>query len=92
MTVRAKEKAMEKTVGTTDRAVRVLLAAGAVAGSGVLGFSSAGGIVLLVVAAIMVVTAASGYCPVYSLLGIKTTGTRTAGTAGGHERHLDQAA
>lgn len=83
---------MEKTVGTTDRALRVLLAAGAIAGSGVLGFSSAGGIVLLVVAAVMVVTAASGYCPLYSLLGIKTTGTRNVGTAAGHESHLDRAA
>lgn len=64
---------MKKTVGTTDRVLRILVAAGAVAGSGVLGFSTGWGIVLLVVAAIMVVTAASSYCPLYSLLGIHTT-------------------
>ncbi len=45
-----------------------------IAGGAVLGFSTAWGIVLLVVAAIMAVTAASGYCPIYHLLGIKTTG------------------
>jgi len=66
---------MHKTVGKTDRILRGALAIGAVAGSGVVGFSSAWGIVLLAVAAIMVVTGASGYCPVYSLIGISTCGT-----------------
>ena len=66
---------MRKTVGKTDRALRGVLAIGAVVGSGVVGFSSAWGIVLLVVAAIMVVSGASGYCPAYSLTGISTCGT-----------------
>jgi len=66
---------MHKTVGKADRAVRVVLGAGAVAGSGVLGFSTAWGIVLLAAGAVMVVTAVSGYCPLYSLLGIETTAT-----------------
>lgn len=64
---------MKKTVGKSDRALRILVAAGAVVGSGVLGFSTGWGIVLLVAAAVMVVTSASGYCPLYSLLGIHTT-------------------
>jgi hypothetical protein len=66
---------MHKTVGKTDRALRGVLAIGAVAGSGVVGFSSGWGIVLLAVAAVMAATAVSGYCPVYSLIGISTCGT-----------------
>ena len=65
---------MHKTVGKTDRALRGVVAIGAVVGSAVLGFSSGWGIVLLVVAAIMVVTGASGYCPAYSLTGVNTCG------------------
>jgi hypothetical protein len=66
---------MRKTVGKTDRALRGVLAIAAVAGSGVVGFSSTWGIVLLAVAAILAVTGASGYCPAYSLTGINTCGT-----------------
>lgn len=74
---------MKKNMGTTDRVLRTLVTAGALAGSGVLGFSTAGGIALLVVAAIMILTAASGYCPLYSLFGIETTPSTEAG-AGRH--------
>lgn len=88
---------MKKNMGRIDRSIRLLVAAGAVAGSGVLGFSTAGGIVLLVVAAVMAATAASGYCPIYQLLGIKTisAGDTAAGdTATGAHRvfHLHRAA
>ncbi len=83
---------MKKNMGTLDRALRVLVAAGAVSASGAIGFSTAGGIVLLAVAAIMVVTAASGYCPLYGLFGVKTTGAGGTEAAGRRERHLDQAA
>jgi hypothetical protein len=65
---------MSRTVGKTDRGLRGLLAVGAVVGSGLLGFSSGWGIVLLAVAAVMAVTGASGYCPVYSLLRVDTLG------------------
>lgn len=82
---------MKKNMGKTDRALRVLVAAGAVAGSGVLGFSTAGGIVLLVVAAVMVVTAASGYCPLYSVFGLTTRGP-DAGSGGHRVAHLRRAA
>lgn len=82
---------MKKTVGTTDRILRVVVAAGAVVGSGVLGFSTGWGIVLLVVAGIMVLTAASGYCPAYSLLGIHTNGAVEKGTSGQDAHHLPQA-
>lgn len=83
---------MKKNMGKTDRALRVLVAAGAVAGSEVIGFSTVWGIVLLAVAAIMVLTAASAYCPIYSLVGLKTTGAH--GAEAGHQRvwHLHKAA
>jgi hypothetical protein len=42
---------------------------------GVLGFSTGRGIVLLAVAAVMALTAASRLCPLYSMLGIRTLGS-----------------
>lgn len=83
---------MQKTVGKTDRALRGVLAIGAVVGSGVVGFSSGWGIVLLVVAAIMVVTGASGYCPVYSLTGISTCGKDGCEAGHGGVLHLHRRA
>ena len=83
---------MKKNMGTTDRALRVVVAAGAVAGSGVLGFTTAWGIVLLAVAAVMVLTSASGYCPIYSLLHIHTTGARHTSAEGRRISHLHRAA
>ena len=65
---------MRKTVGKTDRILRGVLAVGAVVGSAVVGFSSGWGIVLLVVAGIMILTGASGYCPAYSMTGVNTCG------------------
>jgi hypothetical protein len=61
---------MKKTVGPADRTVRGVLAVGSLIGAGILGFGSGWGILLLIVAAIMAVTGASGYCPIFSLLGI----------------------
>jgi hypothetical protein len=71
---------MKKTVGTTDRVLRGLLAAGAVAGAGVLGFTTGWGIALLGFAAAMTVTGLTRYCVIYSLLGIDTLGRADAGT------------
>ena len=58
--------------GTADRLVRLVVAASAALFSWWAGFSSAGGIVLLVFAGWMVVTAAAGYCPAYQLFKIST--------------------
>jgi hypothetical protein len=80
---------MKKTVGTPDRALRVVLAAGAVAGAGAVGFTSAGGIVLLAAATIMLLTAATSMCPLYSLLRVSTRrrGVGDAARPGpGHQR------
>jgi len=79
---------MRKTVGTTDRVIRGVVALGAVIGSGVVGFTSGWGIVLLVVAAVAAVTGASGYCPLYSLTGINTC---RSGECGTHRRVTERA-
>jgi hypothetical protein len=63
---------MQKNVGTTDRIIRVAIAVAAVIGAGVVGFGSPLGIVLLVVAVVMGVTAAVGWCPLYRILGLST--------------------
>ena len=58
--------------GAADRVVRLIVAVAAVLFSWWAGFSSVGGILLLVVAGIGAVTAAVGYCPTYELLKIST--------------------
>lgn len=83
---------MQKNMGRADRSLRALVAVGAVAGGAALGFSTAGGIVLVVAAAIMAVTAASGYCPIYQLFGIKTTGVPASEMKEHRSSHLHRAA
>jgi len=73
---------MKKTVGTSDRVLRGVLAVGAVIGAGVVGFTSGWGVVLLIVAAVMAVTGASGYCPAYSILHVNTLSRGKADDAG----------
>jgi len=67
---------MKKTVGSTDKIVRGIIAVVALVVAGIAGFGSVWGIVLVIVAAVMVVTASSGYCPIYSATGISTTGEK----------------
>ena len=68
---------MTKNMGTIDRAARAFLIAPTAAIAALaLGAASITGIVLLVVAGAMVATAAVGFCPLYSLLGISTRGRR----------------
>lgn len=63
---------MKINMGTADRIIRILLAlviaflynAGIIYG--------AGGIILIIVAAIFIITAIAGSCPLYSILGIHT--------------------
>ena len=62
---------MKRNVGSTDKIVRAIIAVVALV---IAGFSSALGIVLVIVAAIMVATASSGYCPIWSATGINTVG------------------
>ncbi len=70
---------MAHNVGNADRVVRTVLGLGAVVWAFSIGVASAVGIVLLVLAAVLLVTAAIGFCPLYRLLGIRTTGVRQRG-------------
>lgn len=58
--------------GAADRIVRLIVAAAGVLFAWWAGFGSAGGILLLVFAGWMVVTAAMGYCPAYRLFKFST--------------------
>ncbi len=59
-----------------DRVVRIVIAVAAVLGAWAVGFGSVLGIVLLIVAAIMVLTAVTGFCPLYRLFGMTTAKDR----------------
>lgn len=63
---------MNKNTGNTDRIVRVGVAIVAAVAAWLVGFGSLFGIILLVVAAVMLVTAAVGFCPLYRVFGINT--------------------
>jgi Protein of unknown function (DUF2892) len=68
---------MTKNMGTTDRLARAfLIAPAATIAAFALGLGSIAGIVLLMVAAIMLATAAAGFCPLYALLGVHMQGRR----------------
>lgn len=63
---------MSHNEGSTDRILRVVLALAAVVAGVTVGGGTAVGIVLLVVAGVLLVTAATGFCPLYRVLGIST--------------------
>jgi hypothetical protein len=63
---------MNANVGNADKLIRVVLAVAAAVVAFVTGASSVLGIVLLVVAAVLLVTAAVGFCPLYRVLGMNT--------------------
>ena len=64
---------MIRNMGTLDRALRVFVVAPvAIVLAFILGAGTAAGIVLFVVAGIMLVSGATGFCPTYILLGIST--------------------
>jgi hypothetical protein len=64
---------MTKNMGTGDRGARAFLVGPAATIAALaLGLTSIAGLVLLLVAAIMVATAAAGFCPLYALFGIDT--------------------
>ena len=63
---------MERNESNADRILRVIVAVVA-AGIGVaVGAGTALGIILMVVAAIMLVTAGVGFCPLYRIFGLST--------------------
>lgn len=64
---------MIRNMGTTDRIVRAALVAPLLVVLAVLvGATTPGGVVALVVAAVLLGTAAAGSCPLYRLFGIDT--------------------
>ena len=64
---------MTRNMGTVDRSLRAFVVAPlAVVAALLLGAGTVGGVILFVVAAIMLATAAKGFCPTYTLLGIST--------------------
>lgn len=63
---------MQKNVGSIDRAIRALAGLALLAGYFFGGVQGTLGIVALVVGVVLLGTAAMGWCPPYSLLGINT--------------------
>ena len=69
---------MKKNLGSADRVIRLLLAA-------VLGFlfynqtvTGTMGVIFLIVAIVLVVTSFVSFCPLYAVLGIKTSKNKEA--------------
>lgn len=63
---------MSRNEGTVDRAIRLVVAVVAALAAFAVGAGSVLGIVLLVVGAVMLVTAATGFCPLYRVFGLST--------------------
>lgn len=64
---------MTRNLGNIDRMVRAFVVAPlAVIVAVLIGAGSIGGIILFVVAGIMLVTSAAGFCPLYRVLGLNT--------------------
>jgi hypothetical protein len=58
---------------TVDRGIRIVIALAAVVAAFAVGAGSLLGVVLFLVALIMVVTAAVGFCPLYRVFGLSTS-------------------
>ena len=72
---------MSRNESNLDRMIRVAVAVIAIVAGVAVGSSSLLGIVLFVVAVVMLVTAAVGFCPLYRLMRIRTDhGTSRVGT------------
>lgn len=63
---------MVRNESTADRIIRLVVAVVAAVAAFTVGAGSALGIVLLVVGAVMLVTAAVGFCPLYRVFGLST--------------------
>ncbi len=63
---------MKQNLGGVDRIVRIAIAALLTTGAWMAGFGSVGGIILLVLAAVMLATSAIGFCPLYAPFGLST--------------------
>jgi hypothetical protein len=64
---------MPRNMGVFDRGLRAFAVAPvAIAAALILGAGTLGGIILFVVAGIMLASAATGFCPTYTVVGIST--------------------
>jgi Protein of unknown function (DUF2892) len=64
---------MTQNMGTVDRSLRALVVVPvAIVVALLVGASTIVGVILFVVAGIMLVTATTGFCPTYTLIGIST--------------------
>jgi hypothetical protein len=73
---------MIRNESNLDRVVRLVIGVVALAVAFAVGIGSVLGIVLLVAAAIMVVTAAVGFCPLHRLFGLSTSASSTGAGSG----------
>ena len=68
---------MTRNMNNLDRRLRAFVVApAAVIAAALVGAGSVGGFVLFALAAVMVATSAVGFCPLYALLHINTSGRR----------------
>lgn len=63
---------MKQNMGGVDRVVRIGIAVVLVVGAGLVGFGSIAGIIMLVLAVVMLATAALAFCPLYLPFGLST--------------------
>ena len=68
---------MSANEGVIDRVLRITVGIVALVAGLALGVGSVVGIVLLVVAAIMLLTGVVGFCPLYTIFRINTAGRRS---------------
>lgn len=68
---------MTTNIGATDRLIRLFLDLAAVVIAWFVGTGGVAGIILLVVAAILTLTAIVRLCPIYRSLGASTAGDRS---------------
>ena len=63
---------MKANEGTVDRIIRAVVGVAALLGAFAIGSGSVAFVLLLVVGAVLLVTAAVGFCPLYRVFGINT--------------------
>lgn len=74
---------MTKNESNTDRIIRVVAAVLTLVAAFVVGVGSLGGLILLAATAILLLTAAVGFCPLYRVLGINTCTLTTTSVGAG---------
>lgn len=57
---------MKLNMGNTDRIIRLVAAVLLAIGAALIGFGTVGGIILMILAAVMLITSAVGFCPLYA--------------------------